>query len=214
MGKQRMETGRDMEGKVPSDEGDGSAEGKTPAEVGEGLGVSSSAESTSIQKMMTPHEFGTFAHQVYEAHAYLKFDDVENERSVRVIKPDGRIDEGKIDTVLNEGQTLIDYKTSDMRTWDAAQVRVAGRVHGQQMAEYIASPDTPADASGWVIPTVPPERDEVRQMYADRLAEYGVGVKFPESDQPEDVMDAVQSAVDEDTSSSIENTDKEDGLDG
>ena len=192
---------RNIEQKTPADK---PIESETPSEVGDDLEGTATADSPASQDEMTPHGFGTFAHFAYETHADLTFDDVESERPVRVTKPDGSVRQGSVDTAINDDQVLIDYKTGDMRAWDTAKARTEAHKHGRQVREYVDSPDTPEDARGWVIATVPPEIAESRQAYADTLAEHEVGVKFSESEQPEDVMAAAQSAVDESAASAQE----------
>jgi len=141
----------------------------------------------------TPREFGKFAHQAYQSAAYETFDDIDNEVPVIVTKPDGTEAQGYVDTMI--GNTLVDYKTNDMRNWDAAQAVRFGNEHGQQMREYVESSGTPEDAKGWIVATVPPESEEVRQTYFDTLAGYDVGVKFAEGEDQDSVMDAVKAAI-------------------
>jgi hypothetical protein len=200
-----MMSKRNIEFTMPADE---APERETPSEIGEDL--EGEAGNTS-QDNMTPHGFGTFAHSAYETHVDLRFDDVENELPVRVTKPDGSVKQGWVDTAINDDQVLIDYKTGDMREWDVQKARKEAQKHGQQVREYMDSPDTPEDASGWIVATVPPVAAETRQAYSDALAEHKVGVKFSESEEPEDVMAAVQSAADD--SATHDETVKDSSLD-
>lgn len=160
----------------------------TPSEVGEDIGAISEAEP------MTPQTFGTFGHGVYEWAAEEQFEDAESNRSVIVTRPDGSEAQGYIDTLINE-RVIIDYKTNDMRAWSVADAQRYGNEHGQQVQEYVNSPEMPSDARGWIIATVPPESAEVRQAYADAVGVHDVGVKFSGSEQQEDVVEAVSEAV-------------------
>lgn len=141
----------------------------------------------------TPANFGTWAHSGYEQEAYFALDDAEREREVRVTKRDGSETWGKVDLI--SGNALIDFKTNDLRDWSAAKARAMAKEHGQQMSEYVASPDTPANAKGWIVATVPPQSDAVRKVYASELGAYGVGVKYSASEDPADVVRAVREAV-------------------
>ncbi len=143
---------------------------------------------------MTPQTFGTFGHGGYEWAAEERLDDVESNRSVLIIKPDGSEAQGYIDTFINE-RVIIDYKTNDMRDWGEAEARRYGNEHGQQVQEYVNSPEMPDDARGWIVATVPPESAESRQAYSDAAGVHDVGVKFSASEQQEDVMEAVSEAV-------------------
>jgi hypothetical protein len=141
----------------------------------------------------TPIRFGTFAHEAYSLAAYENFDDVDREVPVIVTKRDGAEAQGRIDTMI--GDTLIDYKTNDMRDWDVAKAVSSAKEHGLQMQEYVESPGTSKDARGWIVATVPPRSEEVRQTYANTLARYGVGVKFTGGEDQDTVMEAVKAAV-------------------
>lgn len=142
----------------------------------------------------TPTVFGTFAHEAYEDAAEEKYgDDADRERRVGVTRPDGSLAEGEVDLMV--GNALIDFKTNDMRDWSTGEARTAGHKHGQQMKEYVDSPDTPSHAKGWIIATVPPNSQEVRDVYATTLSEYGVGVKFAKGEDQASVMKEVDKAV-------------------
>lgn len=142
----------------------------------------------------TPTKFGTFAHEAYGYAAEDKYGDAADiERRVGTTKPDGSLAEGEVDLAV--GNALIDYKTCDMRDWSTTEARVAARKHGQQMKEYVDSPDTPADAKGWIVATVPPDSQIVRDAYAAVLSEYNIGVKFAKGEDQASVMKAVDKAV-------------------
>lgn len=157
------------------------------------------AEEAQTQKVdtSTPRVFGTFAHQGYEQAAYEQFDEVDNEVPVTIKKPDGTDGQGFIDTMI--GDTLIDDKTNDMRDWDAAKAAQFGKEHGERMRAYLDSSGTPKDARGWIVATVGPRDEEIRQAYADTLAGYGVGVQFARTEDQDAVMEAVQAAVNDTT---------------
>lgn len=161
-------------------------EDATPAEVGQDI------EDDGAE--MTPQTFGTFAHQAYEWAAEEHFEDAESNRSVIITKPDGSEAQGYIDTLIDE-RVIVDYKTNDMRAWTVADAQRYGNEHGQQLKGYVNSPEMPSDARGWIIATVPPESAEVRQAYTDAVGVHDVGVKFSESEQQEDVVEAVSEAV-------------------
>jgi hypothetical protein len=184
---------------VPADESEKTAvsspsTGLSDAGIGAVQGPSD-IDTSQAEEVDTssPREFGKFAHQAYQSAAYETFDDVDNEVPVVVTKPDGTEAQGYVDTMV--GKTLIDYKTNDMRNWDTAQAVRYGNEHGQQMQEYVESSDTPQDAKGWVVATVPPESEEVRQAYADTLAGYDVGVRFAKGEDQDSVLDAVKGGV-------------------
>ena len=121
----------------------------------------------------TPAKFGTFAHEAYGYAAEDRYGDAAYiERRVGVTKPDSSLAEGEIDLAV--GNALIDYKTCYMRDWTTTEARAAASKHGQQMKEYVDSPDTPANAKGWIIATVPPDSQVVRDAYATTLNEYNV----------------------------------------
>jgi len=142
----------------------------------------------------TPAKFGTFAHEAYGYAAEDKYGDAADiERRIGVTKPDGSLAEGEIDLAV--GHALIDYKTCNMRDWTTTEARAAARKHGQKMQEYVDSPDAPANAKGWIIATVPPDSQVVRDAYAATLNEHNVGVKFAKSEDQASVMEAVDKAV-------------------
>lgn len=167
-----------------------------PEETGEQEAQAQSGEN--IQEFGSSRDFGTFAHQAYEAAAEDGLDNeyVESEVPVQVIGPDGNVCQGRIDTLVDE-RHVFDYKTNDMRDWDPSTAYRAGLEHGKQVSGYVHSPDLPPDATGTVISTVPPNSSESRQAYADGLAQYGIGVQFSESEDPEDVTAAVREALKE-----------------
>jgi hypothetical protein len=173
-------------------------EGQDSATVGDAGSLASvklgSKGIRAAQGPETPAEFGTFAHEAYGYAAEDKYGDrADVERRVGVTKPDGRMAEGEVD--LTVGNALIDYKSCDMRDWTASEASAAAREHGQQMKEYVESPDTPANAKGWIIATVPPNSQEVRDAYSGRLKEYGVGVEFAKGEDQASVMRATDAAV-------------------
>lgn len=174
----------------------------------EGQGVEAAGEASSIVASKlggkgvkaiqgdtdTPTKFGTFAHEAYGYAAEDKYGDAADiERRVGVTKPGGWLADGEVDLAV--GNALIDFKTCDMRDWTTTEARAAAREHGQQMKEYVDSPDTPADAKGWIIATVPPDSQVVRDAYAATLSEYNVGVKFAKGEDQASVMKAVDKAV-------------------
>jgi hypothetical protein len=160
---------------------------------GEGDAGAGSAEEVNTD---TPTKFGTFAHQGYGIAAGEKYGEKANiERRVGVTRADGTLAEGEVD--LTVGNALIDYKTDDMRDWTTSEARAAAHKHGQQMKEYVDSPDTPIEAKGWIIATVPPRSQEVRSAYAGGLKECGVGAKFAKGEDQTSVMQAVDQAVKE-----------------
>lgn len=149
-----------------------------------------------IQEFGTSRDFGTFAHQAYEVAAEDGLDNeyVESEVPVQVVDADGNVCQGRIDTLVDE-RHVFDYKTNDMRDWNPSTAHQAGLEHGKQVSGYVHSPDLPPNATGTVISTVPPTSSESRQAYADGLAQYGIGVQFSESEDPEDVTGSVQEAL-------------------
>lgn len=153
-------------------------------------------DGENIEDFTTSRDFGRFAHQAYEVAAENNLDNeyVESEAPVQVIDADGNVGYGRIDTLVDE-RHVIDYKTNDMRDWDSSQAYQAGLKHGKQVSGYVNSPDLPPNATGTVISTVPPISNETRQAYADGLAQYGIGVQFSESEDPDDVTAAVQEAL-------------------
>lgn len=152
----------------------------------------------NFEDTSTPLKWGRFGHAAYEYYVEYEgaFDDVTSEESVIITKPDGVEAEGRIDTLINE-KVIIDYKTDDMTDWDAAKATAIARSwsHGPKVKAYVDSPETPQDAKGWIVATQPPKAEEVRQAYADGLAEFGVGVKWAESQHPDQVIDAIRDAV-------------------
>jgi len=175
----------------------------TPPDVGEDLGDLEKEKDIEQANTSTPALFGTFAHAAYEVTAYDRFDNVVNEEPVRITKSDNTQTWGRIDTIVNN-RVIIDYKTNDMRDWDVDRARAAGRSweHGPKVKAYVDSPDTPTDSQGWIIATVPPRSEQVRQAYSDTLAEYSVGAKFAEGEDQDSVMKAVAAAV-EDTETGL-----------
>ncbi|MBN1922750.1 MAG: hypothetical protein JW892_15990 [Anaerolineae bacterium] len=153
-------------------------------------------DSAPVEELTTARDFGRFAHQGYEVAAENNLDReyVESEVPARVVNADGMEHEGRIDTLV-DGRHVIDYKTNDMRDWVPTQAYQAGLAHGAQVSGYVNSPDLPSDATGTVIATVPPVSSEARQAYADGLAQYGIGVQFSESEDPDDVAGAVQETL-------------------
>jgi hypothetical protein len=141
---------------------------------------------------------GTIDHAIYEQSVEDALDDLENDVSVysneQVTKPDGS--QGLIDTRVNN--TILDYKTNDMRDWTTANAAHYGHEHGQQVQDYVESPDTPADAKGYIIAAGRPPRDpQVQQTYTGTLAEHGVGVKYTAGGEPQDIVNSVKEAVNE-----------------
>ena len=124
----------------------GEAGSKTDPKLG-GRGASAMQGDTD-----TPTKFGTFAHESYGYAAEDKYGEgADVERRVGVTKPDGTLAEGEVDLI--KGNALIDYKSNDMRGLDDGRGENARtRQHGQQMKEYVDSPDTPADAKGSLSP--------------------------------------------------------------
>jgi hypothetical protein len=141
-----------------------------------------------------PAHFGTFAHTGYELNAYHHFDDVELERQVRVTKPDGTVNDGKIDLVINENR-LFDYKTGSMQNWDDKRALSEASRDGRQMYEYIHSPDTPTDSIGTIVRTVPSKSASVCRAYEAGLIEYGVNVIYSPSEEPDAVTHAIEKAI-------------------
>lgn len=174
-------------------------EGQDAGTAGEADNLSASQLGGKGVKAMqgdtdTPAKFGTFAHEAYGYAAADKYGDAADiERPVGVTKSNGSLAEGRVDLAV--GNALIDYKTCGMRNWTKTEARAAAREHGQQMKEYMDSPDTPANAKGWIIATVPPDSQVMRDAYATTLNDYNVGVKFAKSEDQASVMEAVGKAV-------------------
>jgi hypothetical protein len=138
--------------------------------------------------------FGNFAHVVYEAAAFWKFDDSVKEVPVLVTYPDGTRGNGRIDNLI-DNKVIIDYKTNDMREWGTSDAKQSAQKYGQQIKRYVEADGVPLGCKGWIISTVPPNSPEVRQVYENTLAQYGVRVKFSTSEKPFNVMKAVEEAV-------------------
>lgn len=155
-----------------------------------------SEESQSVEIERAP-EWGIFAHQVYQAAAHDRFDEVETEKHARYEDENGTQHNGRVDIVINENK-LFDVKTHNGREWSEAEATRYGDEHGQQMRRYIDSPDTPDDSEGWIVLTVPPELEESREAYAAAAGAHGVSVMFSKSEQPSDVVKCMDEAVDED----------------
>lgn len=164
----------------------------TLSEVGED--IDDGLDEAETVDTSTAGQFGTFAHEAYQAATDEAFDDVDHNVPVIVTKPDGSEAQGYIDTLINE-RVIIDYKTNYMPDWSVSDATKYGRDHGRQVQEYVQSDGTPADAQGWIIATVPPDSEDVRTAYTGTLSEYGVGVQFSAGEDQEAVMKAVSDAV-------------------
>jgi hypothetical protein len=143
-------------------------------------------------------EDGTAAHTIYERSVEDSLDDQDKDVSVYsnevITLPDGQT--GIIDTRVNS--TIVDYKTHDMSNWKKADAIHFGHEHGQQVENYVNSPNTPTDAKGYIIAAGKPPADaSVQQKYTDTLAGHGVDVKYPVGGEPEDIVTAVEKAVKE-----------------
>jgi hypothetical protein len=154
--------------------------------------------SIEVVDTSRPTTFGTFAHDGYEIAADDHFEDVETEKEVRVQRDPAKGQEtGYIDAVVDE-RYLFDFKTNYMKDWTERDATRHGHEHGAQVKSYVDSPDTPADAKGWIIASVPPDSPDVRKTYSEVLGGYGVGVKYSQSEQQDDVIAAMEEAIDED----------------
>lgn len=162
--------------------------------IGAMQGDGNNLDKIKVVDTTAPARFGTFAHEAYQVAADARFDNVDHNVPVIVTKPDGTEGQGYIDTLIND-RVIIDYKTNYMPGWSVSDAIRYGHEHGRQIQEYVQSNDTPADAQGWIIATVPPGSDDVRTAYVDALAQYQVGVKFSADEDQDSVMDAVSDAV-------------------
>ncbi len=108
-----------------------------------------------------------------------------------------RSDHRFLSGLIGNDRVIIDYKTNFMPSWSVSDARRHGNEHGRQVQEYVESEGTPDDARGWIISTVPPKSEQVRQAYSDTLAEYSVGVKFSQGEDQASAMTAVTEAVEE-----------------
>ena len=123
--------------------------------------------------------------------------DVHTEVEVSIQGENGTEQVGRIDAVIDE-KHLFDFKTNYMKDWTEKDAIRYGHEHGAQVRSYVDSPDTPGDAQGWIIASVPPDSPDARKTYSDILGSYGVGVKYSQSEQQEDVIRAMEEAIAED----------------
>ena len=141
---------------------------------------------------------GTADHVIYGQAVEDALDDPDKGINVynneHVTKPDGS--EGIIDTRINN--VIVDYKTHDMSNWTVRQATNFGHEHGQQVQDYVQSPDTPADAEGYVIAAGRRPNDPLaQQAYTRTLAEHDVGVKYPAGGEPQDIVNSAREAYQE-----------------
>lgn len=147
---------------------------------------------------VTPQTFGTHAHIAYidAAQDRIDRDKVWGEVEVRTSDTDGNLKDGKVDLLVDD--KVIDFKTNDMRDWSETTARRFGHEHGKQVQGYVESPDTPENAEGYVISSVPPKSEDVRDTYTQALQDHGVDVRFSKSEAPEDVAEAAADIVEND----------------
>lgn len=151
--------------------------------------------SEDVEEFARSAEFGRWIHQGYGEEAEARFDDAVIEDMVNVER-DGYVSEGRIDLRVDD-KYLFDYKTHDMREWTDTQATRYGDEHGKQMRSYVESWDTPDDAHGWLVSTVPPNSEFVREAYSSAAGKHNVDVIFGKSEQPEDVIDAIENTIDQ-----------------
>jgi hypothetical protein len=139
-------------------------------------------------------QFAIAAHQAYElaSEAAVKADS-EIEREVEMTQTDGAISYGRVDFMSSN--QLIDFKTHYMPKWSESDATRYAKEHGQQMAKYVASPDTPEGAQGTIIVSVPPESQSVRDAYEQGLSNFGVKVQYAENESPETIGKMVADIV-------------------
>ncbi len=147
---------------------------------------------------------GTILHTAYEDAVDDELGDpdngvyVYNNYEVTIEKEDGSLTNGVIDTLIEHGDkaTIVDYKTNDMSDWTISEAIHQAHEHGQQVKEYVDSPDTPSNAEGLIIAAGRSSlSSDAQQAYIDTLASYDVEVKFTEGGTPEDIVDAVEAAM-------------------
>jgi hypothetical protein len=143
--------------------------------------------------------FGTHLHGWYAREGELRFagengDEVYAEKPVQVLDQDGTEHDGFVDLVVHE-KYLFDFKSDDMRSWNETSARERAEKYGKQMQQYMESPDTPEDASGWIIATTPSESDEVTKAFEETLDQYGVKVRYSKGVEAQSVLDEVESVL-------------------
>lgn len=156
----------------------------------------SQSDNVSEEFASSPQEFGIHAHVAYaDAAQDAVTQDSDTEMPVIITNPHSPERMGRIDFIADN--KIIDFKTNDMREWTEADARIYAEQHGSQMQDYVNSPDTPVDASGWIVATVPPIHQAVRDVYSEVLKNYKVEVRFSPSESSESVGEIVSEIVDQ-----------------
>lgn len=139
---------------------------------------------------------GTAVHGLYEDVAQDELEDLDrgivvtSNEPVLVTKPDGSLQQGCIDTLIEHGEkaTVIDYKTHDMKSWADVDAKHFGHLHGGQVKEYVHSLGRPPDTQGYIVAVGrPPDDANARATYVETLRQYQVSAKFPADGEPKAV---------------------------
>ena len=164
---------------------------QSPTRIGEAgqKAMQGPADAPSLDEEPWTAADGSAVHAIYARRVEEGIEAADPTAEVRVEEavglPGGGT--GRIDTRIDG--LIVDYKTHDMKAWTPTVAARYGNEHGQQLADYVDSPDTPDNARAVLIAAGREADDsEALETYVDALRSHGVEYRSGGDANPEDVL--------------------------